>query len=92
MTKRAVLHEIDSFVNLLYMYMKTGAADFAQKNFPELVNNVWDDSKTEAENLEEIKNMFEMNKKLNETPAGNPEAAKTIAAFQEGWLDKLTTD
>ena len=86
--KQKLLRSIDSFVNLLYMYMKTGAAQFAQENFPKIVNNIWDDSKTDEENLKEIKDMFEMNKKLNETGCGNAEAAKVIAAFQEGWLNK----
>lgn len=87
--KQKILREIESFVNLLYMSMKIGAAEFAQNNFKKLVDEQWDDSKTNEENLKNIKDMFELNKNLNNTPAGNPEAAKVIEIFQEGWLNKL---
>ena len=86
--KQKLLREIDSFHDICYMMMKISAGDFAKENFPKLVNNVWDDNKSDEENLNEVKDMFETNRKLNET-AGNQAAAQVIAAFQEGWLNKV---
>jgi hypothetical protein len=86
--KKRILKDIDEFQHLCYMAMKISAGDFAKENFPKLVENFWDDNKSDTENLNEIKKMFETNKTLNET-MGNPDAAQVIAAFQEGWLSKL---
>lgn len=86
--KQKLLKEIDDFQHLCYMAMKISAGDFAKENFPKLVNNIWDDNKSDEENLNEIKEMFDTNKKLNES-IGNPAAAQVIAAFQEGWLNKM---
>ena len=86
--KQKLLKEIDDFQHLCYMAMRISAGDFTKENFPKLVNNIWDDNKSDEDNLKEVKDMFETNKKLNET-VGNPEAAKVISAFQEGWLNKM---
>lgn len=86
--KQKVLNEINNFINTLNMFMKIGPAKFAEEYFYKVVNNFWDDSKTEEENLKTIKDMFEMSKKMNEI-SGNIEAVKTISVFQEGWLNKL---
>ena len=67
------------------MMMKTTAGDFAGKYFPKLINDAWDDSKSDEDNLCAVKDVFEFNKKLNER-FGHPEAAQVIGAFQDGWL------
>lgn len=86
--KEKLLKEIENFHHLCYMAMKISAGDFAKENFPQVVENLWDENKSDEENLKSVKDMFETNKKLNES-IGNPEAAKVISAFQEGWLSKL---
>ena len=83
-----ILKSIDDFIDTCYTMFKIGAGDFAKKNFPSLVNNVWDDSQSDEQNLIDIKSMFDMNKKLNETQ-GNINAAQTIDVFVKGWLDKI---
>lgn len=84
------LHEaIDDFVNALNTMFKIGAADFAKKNFPQIVDNFCEDSRTDEENLKVVRGMFEANEKLNSNGMGNPEAAKVIRAFINGWLDKI---
>lgn len=85
--KQKLLRAIDSFVNLLYMMMKTSAAEFAQENFPNVVKNVWDNSKSDEENIKEIKEMFENNRVINEI-LGNTNVTEVIKAFQDGWLNK----
>ena len=87
--KQKLLNEIDNFVEVCYMMFKIGAGDFAKENFPKIVENFWNDDKTDQENLQTVKNMFEANRKLNETPMGNPNVAQVIKAFQDGWLNKL---
>ena len=86
--KEKILNKIDDFVSLCYTAFKLGAGDFAKENFPTIVENFWDSEKTDKENLETIKQMFETNKKLNEIN-GSKEAAKVIEVFQEGWLNKI---
>lgn len=86
--KEKLLKEIEQFHHLCHMAMRIDAGNFAKENFPKIIEENWDDKKTDDENLKEVKDMFETNRKLNET-IGNQEAAKVIAAFQEGWLDKL---
>ena len=86
--KQKVLNEINDFVSLCYTAFKLGAGDFAKENFPTIVENFWDGEKSDKENLETVKQMFETNKKLNEIN-GSKEAAKVIEVFQEGWLNKL---
>ena len=80
MTKVELLREIDSFVNTCYMLMKNGAAQFAQENFTKLVNQNWDDTKSDEENTEEVRKMFDMNMKLNKV-TGNTDASGVIEAF-----------
>jgi len=80
MTKVELLREIDSFVNTCYMLMKNGAAQFAQENFTKLVNQNWDDTKSDEENTNEVKRMLEMNKVLNENMENNA-AAQVIDTF-----------
>ena len=86
--KEKILKSIDDFVNICYTMFKIGAGDFAKKHFPVLVNNVWDDSQSDEQNLINIKSMFDINKKLNEMQ-GNMNAAQTIEVFVEGWLDEI---
>ena len=62
------------------MLMKNGAARFAQENFTKLVNQNWDDTKSDEENTNEVKRMLEMNKVLNEN-MGNNAAAQVIDTF-----------
>ena len=80
MTKVELLRETESFVNTCYMLMKNGAARFAQENFTKLVNQNWDDTKSDEENTNEVKRMLEMNKVLNEN-MGNNAAAQVIDTF-----------
>ena len=60
--------------------MKNGAAQFAQENFTKLVNQNWDDTKSDEENTNEVKRMLEMNKVLNENMENNA-AAQVIDTF-----------
>ena len=86
--KEKILKSIDDFVNICYTMFKIGAGDFAKKHFPDLVNNVWDDSQSDEQNLIAIKSMFDTNMNLNEIQ-GNVNAAQTIDVFVKGWLDKI---
>ena len=86
--KKKLLKEIDNFRDTCYMMGKISAGNFVEKKFSELVNNIWDDNKSNEENMKKVKDMFETNRVLNET-VGNSAAAQVIAAFQEGWLNKL---
>ncbi len=87
--KEKILNEINDFVNVCYTMFKIGAGDFAKENFPKLVENIWDDSKTDEENFKEVKSLFESNVAINES-FGNIESAKTIRIFMTGWLDKIS--
>jgi hypothetical protein len=60
--------------------MKNSAAEFADNNFKKLINENWDESKSDEENTEEVKKMFDMNMNLN-TTLGNTEAASVIETF-----------
>ena len=86
--KEKILKSIDDFVDTCYTMFKIGAGDFAKKNFPALVNNVWDDSQSDEQNLINIKSMFDTNMNLNKIQ-GNVNAAQTIDVFVKGWLDKI---
>lgn len=86
--KEKILKSIDNFVNICYIMFKIGAGNFAKKDFSIIVNNVWDESQSDEQNLINIKSVFNMNKNLNEM-LGNMNAAKTIDAFVEGWLNKI---
>lgn len=84
------LHDaINDFVNTLNTAFKIGAANFAKTNFHQIVDNFCEDGKTDEENLKAVRGMFEMNEKINSSGIGNPEAAKVIRAFIDGWLDKI---
>lgn len=87
--KEKILKSINDFVDTCYTMLKIGAGDFSKKNFPVLVNNVWDNSQSDEQNLINIKSIFNLNKKLNETQ-GNISAAQIIDIFVKGWLDKIT--
>ena len=87
--KEKILKSINDFVDTYYTMFKIGAGDFAEKNFPVLVNNVWDDSQSDEQNLINMKSIFNLNKNLNETQ-GNISAAQIIDIFVKGWLDKIT--
>lgn len=80
MTKVELLRKIDSFVNTCYMLMQNSAAKFAQENFTKLVNQNWDDTKSDEENTNEVNRMLEMNKMLNEN-MGNNFVAQVIDTF-----------
>lgn len=86
--KEKILNSIDDFADTCYTMFKIGAGDFAKKNFPALVNNVWDESQSDEQNLINIKSMFNTNKTLNEIQ-GNMKAVQTIDVFVKGWLDKI---
>jgi hypothetical protein len=83
------LHDaIDDFVGTLNTMFKISAADFAKNNFHQIVDNFCNDGKTDEENLKAVRRMFESNERLNSI-MGNPETAKVIRAFIDGWLDKI---
>lgn len=86
--KQKLLKSIDAFQHLCYMTMRISAGDFAKENFPKLVENFWDENKSDEDNLKVIKDMFETNRQLNNT-IGNPEAAKVIEIYQKGWLNEI---
>lgn len=86
--KKKIENSIGDFVSICYTYFKIGAGDFAKENFYKLVENCWDNNKSEGENLSEIKSMFKLNANLNKIN-GNSEASKTIQAFIDGWLNKI---
>lgn len=86
--KKKVLDEINNFVNILYTMFKLGAGDFAKKNFPAIVEDRWDDSKSDKENLECIKAAFKLEKKLQES-ADHQAIVQLIEAFEDGWLNKI---
>jgi hypothetical protein len=85
--KEKILKEIDSFVNMCYTMFKIGAGDFAKENFPRLVENFYDENRSDEENYKAIKDMFELNIVFNQKT--NEEVAKTIQIFLEGWYDKI---
>ena len=66
---------------------KIGAGDFAKENFPRLVENFYDENRSDEENYKAIKDMFELNIVFNQKT--NEEVAKTIQIFLEGWYDKI---
>ena len=85
--KEKILKEIDSFVNMCYTMLRIGAGDFAKENFPRLVENFYDENRSDEENYKAIKDMFELNIVFNQET--NEEVAKTIQIFLEGWYDKI---
>lgn len=87
--KKKIENSIKNFIDTCYSFGKIGAGDFARDNFYNLVNNCWDDDKSDIDNLQEIKNMFKTNASINKT-MGNPEASKVIKAYMEGWLNKIS--
>lgn len=86
--KEKILKQIEDFVNTLYTFFKIGAGDFAKKNFPELVENNWDNTKSDKENLEYIKSIFSTEAILQRN-INKEEIAKVLEIFKTGWLDKL---
>ena len=80
--KEKILKEIDSFVNMCYTMFKIGAGDFAKENFPRLVENFYDENRSDEENYKAIKDMFELNIVFNQKT--NEEVAKAIQIFLEG--------
>lgn len=86
--RQRILNEINDYVNTLYTCFKISAGDFVKNNFPSVVENFWDDKKTDEENLECVKDVFQNNVTINET-LGNPELAKVIQIFCDNWLNKI---
>ena len=86
--KQKILDSINDFYNLCYTMFNLGAGDFAKNNFPTIVEKFWDENKSDDDNLKSIKSAFELEKRLQENNGGT-KAAEVIAAFQEGWLNKI---
>ena len=86
--KKKVLEKVDEFVRICQTMFKLGAADFAEKYFPDIVDGFWDDNKSDEENLEAAKGAFKTNEILMEHQ-GNEEQRKVFSAFIEGWLNEL---
>lgn len=87
--KQKLHSAINDFISTLNTMFKIGAAEFVKKNFHDIVDNCWEDKKSDMENLEGVKSIFELNEKLNSNGMGNPEAAKVFRAFIDGWLVKI---
>lgn len=83
--KTKLLKSIDSFVLLLFTFGKVGYAEWAKNNFPKMVNNLWEEDKSDADNIKNIEEQFNLNKTINELQ-GNVDAVKCIDAFLEGWF------
>ena len=86
--KKKILEKVDEFVRICQTMFKLGAADFAEKYFPDIVEWFWDDNKSDEENLEAVKGAFKTNEILMEHQ-GNEEQRKVFSAFIEGWLNEL---
>jgi len=86
--KKKILEKVDEFVRICQTMFKLGAADFAKKYFPDIVEGFWDDNKSDEENLEAVKGAFKTNEILMEH-RGNEEQRKVFSAFIEGWLNEL---
>ena len=86
--KKKVLEKVDDFVRICQTMFKLGAADFAEKYFPDIIDGFWDDNKTDEENLEAVKGAFSTNETIMEFQ-GKEEQRKVFAAFREGWLNEL---
>lgn len=88
-TKDRINKGINDFVSACYTFGKIGAGDFADNNFHKIVDEAWDDTKSDAENLRSIKETLEFNIAMNNAN-GNTEAAKVIDAYMKGWFSKLS--
>ena len=86
--KKKILDSINDYVGTLNTMFKISAASFARENFPKVVENFWEEGKTDEENVKAVRDMFVTNEKLN-TAAGHTEAAKVISIYLEGWFDKI---
>ena len=80
MTKNELLHQIESFVNAYMFIMKNEVIDYANENFTKLVNEKWEDSKSDDENILEVMNTLKTNIAI-EKAMGNKEVVKVIETF-----------
>lgn len=83
--KKVLLNSIDSFVSALFTFGKVGQAQFARTNFPKIVEGVWADDKSDAENIKNVEAQFVFNKNLNQFQ-GNTVVSQCIDAYLEGWF------
>ena len=86
--KTKLLKSIDSFISLLFTFGKVGYAEWAKSNFRQMVNNIWDEDKSYADNIKKIEECFDRSKTINELQ-GNVDAIKCIDAFLEGWFEDV---
>jgi len=86
--KKKILDAIREFHDLCYTMFKLGAGDFAKNNFPAIVDRFWEEGKSDKDNLKAVKDAFELERRLQDS-TDHAEAAKVIAVFQEGWLNKI---
>lgn len=83
--KKVLLNSIDSFVSALFTFGKVGQAQFVRTNFPKIVEGVWDDDKSDSDNIKNVEDQFIFNKNLNQFQ-GNTIVSQCIDAFLEGWF------
>jgi len=86
--KEKILNEIKNFSDMCYTMFKIGAGDYAKQNFPNLVENFYDENRSDKENFKAIKDMFELNIVFNQH-SGNLKAAAVIETFLNGWYNKI---
>lgn len=86
--KTLILKKVDEYVSLLNTMFKLQQADFVKNNIPTLINNVWDESKSDQDNLKELKGMLTLNTNLNKQ-LGNNQASELIKIFLEQYLNDI---
>ena len=86
--KTLILKKVDEYVSLLNTMFKLNSADFVKNNIPTIINNVWDESKSDQDNLNELKGMLTLNANLNKHQ-GNNQASELIKIFLEQYLNDI---
>lgn len=86
--KTLILKKVDEYVSLLNTMFKLQHADFVKNNIPTLINNVWDESKSDQDNLKELKGMLTLNANLNEHQ-GNQQASELFKIFLEQYINDI---
>lgn len=86
--KQRILDSIKDYIRTLETMFRISAAEFVKEKFPKLVNEYWEEGKTDDENRKEIRDAFERSVFLVKMQ-GHDEAAKVISIYLEGWFDKI---
>lgn len=86
--KTLILKKVDEYVNLLNTMFKLQQADFVKNNIPTIINNVWDESKSDQDNLKELKGMLILNANINKH-IRNKQTSELIKIFLEQYLNDI---